>query len=99
MKKILSALIFSWVLGQSGYALLPPLYQTANEIKAILESKELSQKLKSGEVIMTIQKNDEGYEIVTNKHRLQVDVSYLHQNRPGPSQFQFDFHQPSAPSS
>lgn len=79
---------------QSVCAILPPLYQTSNEIKAILESKELGQKLGSGDVIQTIQKNESGYEIITNKHRLQVDVSYVSNKGPGPAEYKFIFKTP-----
>ncbi len=81
-------------ISQAGFALLPPLYQTANEIKAILSDQQLGQKLQSGDVIMSIQKNKESYEVVTNTRKIQVDVIYQPANRPGPAQFVFKFYDP-----
>lgn len=88
----------AWVLGaclilsQPTYALLPPLYQTANEIKSILESKELGQKLASGGPILNIQKNDKGYMLITNRQYLQVDIIYKHSHKIGPAEFDLYFH-------
>lgn len=74
---------------------LPPLYQTSSEIKAILEDKQLGQKLESGEVITKIKKNEQGYVITTNQHRLQIYVSYEPPQRPGPAHFKLSFGDPS----
>lgn len=71
--------------------LLPPLYQTANEIKAILSDEQLGGKLESGEVIEKIEKNDHGYEIWTNKSHLQVSIVYEHLQHPGPAQYKLYF--------
>lgn len=75
-------------------ALLPPLYQTSSEIKAMMENKQLGQKLQSGEVIEKIEKNDQGYEITTNKNRLQVNVTYENQSYPAPAQHNLSFEDP-----
>lgn len=76
-------------------AILPPLYETALEMKAILTDQQLGQKLHSGEVIQMIQKNDQGYEILTNQHRLQIDVLYQPPKQPGPAHFKLYFHAPT----
>lgn len=75
MKNLIFAVLASLTLSQA-HALLPPLYQGAIEIKTILADDQLGQKLSSGEVIMKIEKTENGYEIVTNQHRLPIDVNY-----------------------
>jgi hypothetical protein len=94
MKKIILSLITGFVLISSLEAALPPLYQSANEIKAILASEEFGQKLQSGELILTIQRSENGYEVLTNHHRLQVDILNVPSNKPGPIQFKLKFHDP-----
>ena len=76
-------------------AALPPLYQSTAEIKALMTDDRLGEKLQSGELITGIQKNDQGYEIITNQHRLQVNVDYLPGNRPGPAKFNLRFEEPA----
>ena len=75
-------------------AALPPLYQNRNEISAILSSPEFGQKLQSGEAILTIQKNETGYLITTNKNVLQVNVIYKHSDKMGPVPFDLKFEEP-----
>ncbi len=72
-------------------ALLPPLYQGSGEIKAIMEDSQLAQKLSSGDVIMKIEKNEEGYAITTNKHHLQAYVDYELAQHPGPAHYKIRF--------
>lgn len=75
-------------------AILPPLYQTASEIKSILENQQLGETLQSGESIIKIEKIDQGYELTTNKHHLKVDIIYEPSIRPGPAQFKLQFGTP-----
>ena len=72
-------------------AVLPPLYQTANEIKAILASEDLGVYLTSGEPIMMIEKVENGYEIKTNRHKLNIEIIYQPMKHPGPAQFVLKF--------
>lgn len=72
-------------------ALLPPLYQETAELKAILSDERLGQKLSAGDVILKIEKSDQGYEITTNKHHLQVFIDYEPAQRPGPAQYKIRF--------
>jgi hypothetical protein len=94
MKRLGFLLVLGCLVCGTTEALLPPLFQTADEIKSILGSQELSQHLHAGEVIVTIQRNDKGYEIITNQHRLQVDLGYEPNLKPGPAQFKLTFHEP-----
>lgn len=84
-------------LTQSVFCALPPLYQTANEIKEILNSENLGSSLSAGEGITDIQKNENGYKITTNKHTVQVDVirKASKSKRAGPIQFEIEFHSPA----
>ncbi len=74
-------------------ALLPPLYQTAEEIRGILESPQLGQSLQDGEPIVSIQKTKGGYRIITNRHQIDVTVNTLPQRMPGPARFDYQFGQ------
>lgn len=100
MKKLITGLLAVYLVSGMAEALLPPLYEGVREIKAIIENEEFDQKLTSGEVVETIQKNETGYEILSNKHRLQVDVKYKVNDRSGPehnvgpAQFELYFHDP-----
>jgi hypothetical protein len=98
MKKLGMILLASLAVIQAE-ALLPPLYQTAAEIRSIVSSEQLGQKLQSGEVIEKIEKNDQGYEITTNQHQIQVEVEYEPAQRPGPAHFRLHFGEPHPLSS
>lgn len=93
MKNLVILLICLSVAMQAE-ALLPPLYQTSAEIQAILSHDQLGHKLQSGEGILKIEKNDAGYEIITNRHRLQVYVEYEAAKQPGPARYQLHFGEP-----
>jgi hypothetical protein len=90
MKKLGLTLLAALIVIQAE-ALLPPLYQTSSEIKAILADEQLGQKLQSGEVIEKIEKNAQGYEITTNQHKLLVKVVYEHAKGPGPAHYKLLF--------
>jgi hypothetical protein len=99
MKKIMMCLSFSILFTLPLAAILPPLYQNSKEIKSILSDPDFDKKLHSGEVLMSIQKNDQGYAITTNQHRLQIDVNYPKTGKIGPVEYTLTFHEPvSLPS-
>lgn len=79
----------------TGFAALPPLYQSAKELKTILDSSELADELSSGDVIESIDRNESGYEVRTQRAQLQVDVIYQPQDMPGPVPFKLHFHKAS----
>ena len=94
MKRLALVVVASSIFIQA-QAILPPLYQTSSEIKAIMANEQLGEKLQSGEVIEKIEKNDRGYEITTNKSRLQVDVEYEPTERfAGPAHYKLHFGNP-----
>lgn len=76
------------------FALLPPLYTTLNEFKTLVENPELTQKLDSGEVIISIRRTHKGFVVITNKHILFADVEPLHTGKIGPAEIQLKFHDP-----
>lgn len=90
MKKFGMILFISLVALQAE-AVLPPLYQTSSEIKAIMVDEQLGEKLQSGEVIEKIEKTNQGYTITTNKSRLEVKVIYEPAQRPGPAHYHLSF--------
>ncbi|MFA6118808.1 MAG: hypothetical protein WCT85_01280 [Parachlamydiales bacterium] len=90
MKKII--FIFIILFSVKGFAILPPLYHSLNEIKAITSDERLSNELGSAELILEIKKNESGYLITTNKSTLQVDVIYIPQKMIGPGKFELKFY-------
>lgn len=86
---IMGTLFFS--LSGSLQAALPPLYQTAAEIVALLQDHELGKVLSDGEPIVEIHKIDTGYLVVTTKHQVQATIVYEPAVRPGPAQFNVKF--------
>lgn len=73
------------------FALLPPLWESASQIQAILSSHELKNYLQSAEVIESIEKSPGGYLITTNHSKLQANISAKPQNMPGPASYQVQF--------
>lgn len=72
-------------------AVLPPLFQTAEEIRTILKGDELDHVLPSGEPIVEIRRINNGYELLTLRYRLQAEISYIPQKNPGPAQFKVHY--------
>ena len=94
MKKLF-LIVGAWgCLSSSLFAVLPPLYQGLNELKAIIEDRQIGELLQSGEVITDIHKTAEGYVIVTNHHHLVVQVVIDPSVRPGPALFHLVFQKP-----
>lgn len=90
MKKLGLVILAALVVTQAD-ALLPPLYETSAQIKAMMSNEQLGQKLQSGEVIEKIERNEQGYEITTNKSRIQVNVVYEPSQHPGPAHYTLQF--------
>lgn len=93
MKKIGLFLGACVVFSNSLSAALPPLYQEINEIKAILDDEKLSHYLSSGDLILSINRVEKGYVILTNHdQKLVAEVVYDQNRKIGPAQFQIVFH-------
>lgn len=76
---------------QSTFALLPPLWQSRDEIIAILNDPGFGTHFQSGELIEHIKRTNEGWVIVTNHQRVKVKVIPKPQKMPGPAQFTIEF--------
>lgn len=72
-------------------AVLPPLYQTSKELSVVLQGDNLGKALPSGEPILEIRKNSQGYEITTLHYHVQANIIYKASDRPGPAQFEVEF--------
>jgi hypothetical protein len=77
------------------FSILPPLYHTLAEFKAIVESPELTSSLQSGEAIISITREENAeFVVLTNKNKLLVDVVFEKTARIGPAKFHLVFHKP-----
>jgi hypothetical protein len=90
MKKIAFLVAALSFLGTHAYAILPPLWQSRDEIKSLLDFPDLGKYLESGELIMEIKKSEFGYLIITNKHTLEARIRYQPQDMPGPARFSWN---------
>jgi hypothetical protein len=76
-------------------ALLPPLYHTLAEFKAVVEDKTLIEKLESGEAIISITRLEDGnFEVITTKHKIILDVVFEKTDLIGPGKFHLVVHDP-----
>lgn len=91
MKKLLTLSVLGVMVSSNAFAVLPPLWQGVNEIKAILEDQHLSNALPSGDVILKIIKIHDGYMIITNKRKAFIKVNYEPNQQPGPAKFKIEF--------
>lgn len=94
MKSFYSLLVAGTLVTHSAEGALPPLYQSAKEIQAILGSPELSKRLSSGELIQKIERTNNGFIIETNHHQLEIEVVYQKTNLIGPQSFKLVFREP-----
>lgn len=92
---------FLWILmaiaidSRSLEALLPPLYLTLAEFKALVDDKRLTDNLTSGEGIVSIQRLENGnLQVLTTKHEMIVDVVFEPTEKIGPGKFHLEFHEP-----
>lgn len=84
------------VITSSGYAVLPPLYESVKEFKALLNDPRLTENLTSGEPILAIEKEYTDFTVTTNEHTMKVKVVYEEMARPGPNEFHLEFSTPIA---
>lgn len=76
MNKIL-LLILMLFYSAGSIALLPPYYESAKEITAILNDPSVAEKITSGRVINSITKTESGYMISAGTCTLQITIKYL----------------------
>lgn len=89
-------LIFIVVLCGGLNAALPPLAQSIREIEAIIKDPQLYQLLDSAESIRDIKRTDGGYLVITAHQSLEVTITYLPSDRPGPAKFALQFSSPES---
>ena len=94
MKNIIFKILFLLSISSTCLAVLPPLYQSIEERKAILSSEELPKHLGSHEVIEDIVNVSGGYIIITNYSHLKVNVVYIPTEMLGPAHFNLVFETP-----
>ncbi len=89
-------LLMAALLGftHSAFAILPPLFQSLDEIKSIAQSDEIGKRIPPGQALQSIQKSGSGYLLRTNELQMQVDIKYLPSENLGPKKFSLVFQQP-----
>ncbi|MCE5316011.1 MAG: hypothetical protein LLG04_01430 [Parachlamydia sp.] len=75
-------------------ALLPPLFSGRDELKALVNDKQFTEKFDSGDAIIAIYRIKTGFIVLTNKHKMFVDIVQDKSAKPGPAQFRLVFHDP-----
>ncbi|MDF2549222.1 MAG: putative secreted protein [Chlamydiales bacterium] len=91
LRKALVFFLFLF-LPQISEGALPPLYQTIREYQSLIDHPELMERLPSGEAIVSIERRDSSFLILTPRYLLQVGIVYQRQKMPGPGQFELTFH-------
>ncbi len=71
-------------------AALPPYWQRAAELKAILESQEVSELLKSKPVDRVERRSNDQYRVQAGSCRLDVRIVGEEQTMPGPRKFKLE---------
>lgn len=89
MKKLVVAALCLCVLPLT--AVLPPVWQNVAELKAILTDPALNQELDSAELIQSINRIENGWEIRTNKQTVIAEITPQPQSMPGPERFKVTF--------
>lgn len=98
MKRLMITFVTSLFCMSALSAALPPLYQDLREIQAILEDPRLTKALTDDQAIVSISRISDnatnGYDIMTNKCSLHVDVVYVPTKLMGPAKFELNFQEP-----
>lgn len=92
MKKAIA--LFFVLLATPLFAILSPLDQNIVELRAILQSEQLRENLKTSEEILDIWKLGNRYIISTAERQMVVEVQYLPVDRPGPAKYNLIFYKP-----
>ncbi len=92
MKKAIATLIL--LFATPLFALLSPLDQNIVELRAILESSQLKDNLKTSEEILDIWKLGNRYIFSTEQKQFVVEIQYLPQDQPAPRKFKLIFYKP-----
>jgi hypothetical protein len=82
-------------LASSGFAVLPPFYQSVKEFQQLINHPRLCQLVETSEVITGIIRTETGYRVFTNRKMIEVEIRYGGDRKIiGPAQFEFSFSDP-----
>jgi hypothetical protein len=77
------------------FAILPPLFESGRQFRALLDDPRLVEKLGSSEPILVISRTETGYRVETQSRLMDVEIHYGGDRRIiGPAQFRFEFSDP-----
>ncbi|MFA5250024.1 MAG: hypothetical protein WC371_01275 [Parachlamydiales bacterium] len=79
----------------SFFAVLPPFFQSKEEIKAILDDPRLEEILGSSETILNLRRHADGYWLSTPHERIRIKVSYRDTGLIGSHAFELEFFHPA----
>lgn len=94
MKKTFGFLTLFLLVPSLSFAALSPLNQSIVELKQILESSEINERLPQEEAIQTIIHDKNIFLLQTKTTTWEVEVEYLTQRQVGPRPFKLIFREP-----
>lgn len=103
MKKLCFVVLTCFALGSFSHApaaavetvtAQPSLHTTINEFRSLVNDNQLSTNLSSDEHVYAIFRNDEGFTILTNKHKIKVDIVAGKVGKGGQQEYHLVFHKP-----
>lgn len=83
--------LLAWICTMTCEAALPPAWEGVRELRAILEDKQLSQYLNSGDVIESLHHEGNMWIIQTNHSQIEVEVIHEPRSQPGPGTITLHF--------
>ena len=100
MKKILVIIFLLLLWATPSFGVLAPYYERVREMKEVLESPDLYQRLGSSKPVDAIVKKEDGYQITTEECFLRVKLTYTHPVLPiaGPTPYKLQFGKLNCPS-
>ena len=91
MKNQFAAFLLLSMSAFTADALLPPFYESRIEYATLIDSPELEKALGSGEAILSITRDEEGFTVKATKKTVHVKVVYERTGKIGPAQFHLEF--------
>ncbi|OGN60322.1 MAG: hypothetical protein A3F40_00050 [Chlamydiae bacterium RIFCSPHIGHO2_12_FULL_27_8] len=88
MRKIIFTAIFFTI---NCFSVLPPFYQSKEEIIKILNDPRLHEELGSGSLIIKIEKDNNIYTVYSQKYSVEVEVVYMPTDKLGKQDFRLNF--------
>ena len=91
LKTLAFVLLCSIFTKVSLFAALPPFAEDKRIVIEILQDENLANFIPYGDVLVRIEKCDEGYLLTTNKRVVLASVHYQAKNKIGPRNFNIEF--------